>query len=106
MAVAVVGGALFGVGEDLVGLGALLELSLGGGVVGITVGMVLHGELAVGSLELGVGGGAGDFEELVIVDFGHVGGWHALLFYCVDGDMTGFQPLYRCYVVTSAFGLG
>src|SRR5437588_3656129 len=43
---------LGGVAQDLVSLVDLLEAGLGLGVVGIAVGMVLEGELAIGALEL------------------------------------------------------
>ena len=45
MAVAVVGRAALGVGQDLVGLGRLLELLLGVGVVRVDVGVQLAREL-------------------------------------------------------------
>jgi hypothetical protein len=53
-------------GTDVVGLGDLLEE----GVClrrGVLVGVVLHGEAAVGLLELVVGGAAADAEHLVVV---------------------------------------
>ncbi len=65
--VAVVGGALVGVGENLVGLAALLELLLGLGIVRVAVGVELHGELAIRGLDLAVGGGAFDTQDLVVV---------------------------------------
>ena len=65
MAVAVVGRAALGVGEDLVGLGGLLELLLGLGVVGVDVGVQLARELAEGLLDLLLGGVALDAEHLV-----------------------------------------
>jgi hypothetical protein len=74
VAVAVVGGALVGIGEDAVGLAAGLELLLGLGVVGITVGMVLHGKLAIRGFDLAVGSGAFDAQQFVVV--GLHGGWH------------------------------
>src|SRR5882672_1110722 len=52
VAEAVVGGALVAVGQHGVGLGGFLETFLRGGVSGIAVGVVLHGELAVGALDL------------------------------------------------------
>ena len=44
--------ALFGVGEDSVGLGHLLEALLGRRVAGVGVGVVLLGELAIGAFDL------------------------------------------------------
>ena len=52
MPVAVVGGAPLGVGEDLVGLGGLLELLLGLRVVRVDVGVQLAREPAEGLLDL------------------------------------------------------
>ena len=52
VAVAVVGRASLGVGQDLVGLGRLLELLLGVGVVRVDVGVQLSGQLAKGLLDL------------------------------------------------------
>jgi hypothetical protein len=49
---AVIGGALVGVLEDVVGLVELLELVLAVLVAGIAVGMLLHGELATGGVEI------------------------------------------------------
>ena len=49
----VVGPAALGVGEDLVGLGRLLELLLGVGIVVVDVGVKLARELAEGALDLG-----------------------------------------------------
>ena len=54
LAVAVVGRALLRIAEHLVRLGDLLEPLLGLGR-GVPVGMVLHGELAVRLLDLGLG---------------------------------------------------
>ncbi|MNE64413.1 hypothetical protein D3C80_1598260 [compost metagenome] len=78
MPVLVVGRALAGVGEHLVGLVGLLEFLLGRLVVGIAVRVVLHGQTAVGLLQLRLAGAALDTEHLVIVTFCH--GSHALRF--------------------------
>jgi hypothetical protein len=67
VAVLVVGGALLRVGEDLVGFLGLLELLLRLGVVRIAVRMVLHGQLAVGLLDLVVRSVAVDAEDFVVV---------------------------------------
>jgi hypothetical protein len=69
MAEAVIERALFGVGKNAVGLGNFLEALLRIRIVGIAVGMVLHGELAIGALEFNFGDGAGDAEHFVIVAF-------------------------------------
>ena len=55
VAEAVIGGALVAVLEDLIGLVDFLEADLAVGVAGILVGVELHGELAIGALEVGVG---------------------------------------------------
>ena len=67
VAVGVVGAAPLGVGEDLVGLGRLLELLLGLGVVVVDVGVQLAGEAAEGLLDLGLAGVPADAEHLVVV---------------------------------------
>ena len=71
MAVAVIDLAALGVGQDLVGLGGLLELLLGVGIVVVDVGMQLARELAKGLLDLGLVGVAADAEHLVAVALGH-----------------------------------
>ena len=71
MAVAVIGGALVAVLEDLVGLVDLLELVLAVLVAGIAVGMPFHRELAEGRLQVAVGGGALDLQDLVVAALRH-----------------------------------
>ena len=73
MAVGVVGRAALGVGEDLVGLGRLLELLLGLGIVGVDVRVQLAGQLAEGFFDFGRVGVAVDAEHLVVV------AWHQSL---------------------------
>jgi hypothetical protein len=68
---AVVHVPLVGIGEDRVRLGRFLELVLRGLVAWILVRVVLDGELAVGALDLGLGGGLGDAEDLVIIPLAH-----------------------------------
>ena len=60
MTVTVIGGALVGVRENLVGLAALLELLLGLRIVRVAVGVELHGELAIRGLDFAIRGGAFD----------------------------------------------
>jgi hypothetical protein len=67
VAVLVVGGALLRVGEDLVGFLGLLELLFRLWVVRIAVGMVLHGQLAVGLLDVLIRSVAVDAEDFVVV---------------------------------------
>jgi hypothetical protein len=69
----VIGRAFVGVLEDLIGLGDFLELGLGFRVVGIAVGVELHGELAIGALERLLVRPTIDAEHLVIIAFGHGG---------------------------------
>ena len=69
--VLVVGLALAIVGEDLVGLGGLLELLLRALVIGIAVGVVLDGELPVGFLYFLPGGVFLNAQDLVKVTLGH-----------------------------------
>ena len=69
MAVLVVLGPLLGVGEDLVGLGGLLELLLRILVPLVLVGMMLHRQLAEGLLYLRFRGVAVNAQYLVIISF-------------------------------------
>ena len=55
------------VAQRLVGLARFLETRLGVGIVGVVVGVELPRERAVGALDLVVGRGAGDSEDLVVV---------------------------------------
>ncbi len=71
VAEAVVDLALLGIGEHLVGLGRFLKAGLRIGIVWITIGMELHGELAISPLDFGLGGIAGDPENFVIVALRH-----------------------------------
>ena len=69
MAEAVIARALLGVGQDGVGLAAFLEALFGARIVGVSVGVILERQLAIGALDLDVGGRTGDAENLVIVAF-------------------------------------
>ena len=71
VAVAVVGGLLLRVGEHLVGLLGLLEFLFRVLAVRIAVRVVLHGQLAVGLLDLVVASVAIDAEDFVVIPFGH-----------------------------------
>ena len=71
VAVRVVALALLGVAEDAVGLRRLLEALLGLLVARVAVGVVLERQLAVGGLDLLLGGVPGDPEDLVVVALGH-----------------------------------
>jgi hypothetical protein len=67
----VVGGALLGVGQDFVGFLGFLELLLGALVVRIAVRMMLHGQLAIGLLDVVFRGITAYTEDLVVIPFGH-----------------------------------
>ena len=69
VAVTIVDGALFRVGEDGVGLAHFLEFFLGVGIVGIAVGMELQSQFAVRALEFLFGASAGHAEQFVIIAF-------------------------------------
>src|ERR1043166_8269688 len=70
MAVAVIGGALLAVLEDLVGFVDFLELHFAGGVARIFVGVPFHRELAESRLELGFVRVPLDFQGFVIAALG------------------------------------
>jgi hypothetical protein len=74
VAVTVIGGALVGIGEHLVGFLRLLEFLLRAFalVLRIAVRMVFHRELAVSFLDRVVFGVAIDAQNLVIVSLGHL----------------------------------
>jgi len=67
VAVSVVGAAFLGLGEDFVGLLRLLEPFLGVLAVGVAVRVVLHGELAVGLLDLLFGGVPVQTKHFVVI---------------------------------------
>ena len=66
----VVAGPLLAVGEDLVGLGRLLELLDGLGVAGVAVGVVLDRQLAIRRRDLLVGSVALHAQDFVVIAFG------------------------------------
>src|SRR6185437_10409630 len=73
MAEAVVLGAFLLIGEDAVGLGGFLERFFRAGIALVAVGVVLERQAAVGALDVGVAGIAGNAEHFVIITlFGHV----------------------------------
>src|SRR4029079_8882730 len=67
MAKAVIGGALLRVLEDVIGLADRLEVSFLVGASAMAVGMAVHRQLAIGSLDRLVVGAACDAEQLIIV---------------------------------------
>jgi len=71
MTEAVIAGALFGVAQDVIGLGSFLELLFGFGVTGVVVGMVAHGQLAIGFFDLVLAGAAVHPQNFVIVSLCH-----------------------------------
>ena len=71
MAKLVIGAALLAIGQDLVGLGRLLELGIGVRIIRIAVRVILHGYTAIGLLNVRLGGGAVHPQHVVIVAFRH-----------------------------------
>ena len=69
VAEAVIASTLLRVSQHRVGFAALFELLFRIRIVGIAVGMALHRQLAVGALDLLVGGGAAHAQDFVIVAF-------------------------------------
>src|SRR5579863_8723573 len=69
VAVLVVRRPLLRVGEHLARLLRLLEALLGLLVVGIAVGVILHGEAAISLFDLRLGGRPGYVEYLVVISF-------------------------------------
>src|ERR1041385_3828045 len=65
----VIARALFSVHKDAIRLSALLELLFRLGIAGIAVRMVLHGQLAIGALDLLLGGRAGYAQDFVVITF-------------------------------------
>src|SRR4249919_213131 len=74
VAVLVVRAALGRIGEDLVGLLALLERGFRGVVAGIAGGVVLHRATAIGLLQVVVAGVACHAEGFVVIAFAHGAG--------------------------------
>jgi hypothetical protein len=66
---AVIQRSLLAVGEDCVRLCNLLELLFRVRIVGVTVRMVRHRQLAVSTLDFNLGGRTSDTENLVIIAF-------------------------------------
>ena len=71
MAEAVVAVPLLRVRQNAVRLGRFLEFLFSGVIARIAIGMVLQRQLAVGALDLHLGGGPGDAEDFVVVAFAH-----------------------------------
>ena len=69
VAEAVVVGALLRVAQNGVGFAALLELLFGRGISRIAVRVKLHRHLAIGALNLLIAGGAGNFQNFVVIAF-------------------------------------
>ena len=70
MSVAVIGRTLLGIDQHRISFGNLLELVFRIRIVRIPIRMVLHGEFAVGALDLVLGATPLDSQHLVIVGFG------------------------------------
>jgi len=69
---AIIGGALVGVLQDLIGLVDFLEAVLAFAVAGIAVRVVLHRGLAKRRLDVRIAGGPLDAEDLVVVALRHL----------------------------------
>src|SRR6202035_4923644 len=82
MAIAIIGGALVRVFEDLVGLVDFLEAMLGVLVAGIAIGMAHHRLLAEGGFDVTVSCSALDRERFVVAALGH---------HCVPDDVQSFK---------------
>jgi hypothetical protein len=67
----VIGGPFPRVGQGLIGFLDFLEVAFRVRVPGIAVRMILHGEAAVGLLQIGVGSSPLDTEHLVVIAFRH-----------------------------------
>src|SRR5437868_6345200 len=76
MAEAVIRGALVHIREHGIGFTAFFEFLFCGGVVWISVGMMLQRQLTIGALQLDFRGSAADAEYLVVVTF--CVGWQLL----------------------------
>lgn len=68
-AVLVIPGLFIGIGQNLIRLVDFLEFFLSGFITGILVGVVFHGQLAVGLFNLGVGRVFLNAQHLVIISF-------------------------------------
>ena len=69
MAELVITGALLSVNQDAVGFAGLFEFGVRIRIVGIAVGMELHGELAIGALDVLIAGASGHAQNFVIIAF-------------------------------------
>ena len=97
MAIAIVQRPLLRVGKDRVSLGNFLESLLRLRIIRIAIGMPLHGQLAISTLQLNFGYGAADAQHFVIVAF------------CVRGqnwrlsfmrDKTGLENYFPGFLAT------
>jgi hypothetical protein len=88
----IIGGALLGILQRLVGFVKFLEFHFGGMITRILVGVPLHGELAEGSLELLFIRRLADTERFIKIGF-----CHFLLYqpYRRSTHEYGVQPLFR-----------
>jgi hypothetical protein len=102
MAVAVVGWAFLGIGENLIGLADFLKFFLGFLIALMFVGMMLDGEFAVGLFNFLGGDGAANAEHFVIIFFGGhgLGGWGRGGSNC--DDATGSEKAIADFVAATA----
>ena len=96
MSIAIVGGALFRLAKDLIGLRGLLEHQLRGLITWVAVGVMLQRRLTVGGLNLHLGHGAFDAQNLVIVAFSR----HVVFIVRCTGWWLGslFETMFRPWV--------
>jgi hypothetical protein len=75
VAVAIIALPFVGVGEDLIRFAGFLEFGLGLLVAGVAIRMMLHGQLAIGTLDFFGIGALADAKDFIIVPFrvGHQG---------------------------------
>jgi hypothetical protein len=85
MPVAVIGGALVGVGEHGVGFADFLESFFRVRIVGIAVRVKLQRKLAIGALELDVGNRAAYAQDLIVISF------------CVRGQSKNLSSMERVW---------
>lgn len=71
MAELVVAGPFFRIGQNIVGFLYFFKLFFGLFIVGIAVGVVLHGQFAVGLFDVAVAGSFGHAQQLVVVLIAH-----------------------------------
>ena len=72
MTESVISGPFVFIAEHLVGFGCLLEFLFGRFVSGVTIGMVLHGDLAVGLFDLSIFGSFAYSKNFIVISLCHI----------------------------------